>query len=83
MFAATKAREIADKVFDTTAIILSLLDTHIKQACQQGKYSLNYVAPMGTTESTLKTVREVLLKFGYGVTDWGKVLFGYEIEIHW
>ncbi len=83
MLTATKAKEIADKVFDTSTMILSLLDMHIKKSCQQGKYSLNYIAPIGTTESTLKKIRGVLLNFGYGVTDWDKTPFGYEIEIRW
>ena len=84
MLLASEAHKTADKVtYDTTDTIVSLLNRHITQACRQGKYGLGYLAPISTSENTLKAVREILLSFGYRLTDWEEKETGYDIKIYW
>lgn len=84
MLTATEAHKTADKInYDTTDTIVSILNKHIAQACRQGKYGLGYLAPISTSENTLKAVREILLSFGYRLTDWEEKEVGYDIKIYW
>lgn len=84
MLLANEAHKTADKInYDTTDTLVAILDKHIEQACRQGKYSLGYIAPLLTSENTLKAVREILLSFGYRLTDWEETEVGYDIKIYW
>lgn len=84
MLPANEAHKTADKVnYDTTDTLVSILHKHITQACRQGKYGLGYLAPISTSENTLKAVREILLSFGYRLTDWEEKEVGYDIKIYW
>ena len=84
MLSANEAHKTADKInYDTTDTLVAILDKHIKQASRQGKYGLGYLAPIMTSENTLKAVREILLSFGYRLTDWEETEVGYNIKIYW
>lgn len=84
MLTATEAHKTADKVnYDTIDTLVSILNKHIAQASRQGKYGLGYLAPISTSENTLRKVREILLSFGYRLTDWEEKAAGYDIKIYW
>ncbi len=83
MITAKEARKMAEADQEATYLgIIKLLDKKINDAAKRGYFGIYYCASTENDE-TLAKVRENLLSFGYGVTEWEETRMGWQIRISW
>ena len=83
MINAQEARKIAEADQEATYLgIIKLLDRKVNDAAKRGYFSIYYCASTDNNE-VLAKIRENLLDFGYGVTEWEETKMGWQIRISW